>query len=147
MLHRIYLLILGICSQTWGFYSINRNTWANILGDHSLEDFNSDMQVLGERNKRGKEQSWWHSNLLEWPSGLGCYAKVMMTNYWIYKLIKIHIEPSRKLLYLRYPQVIYYFPLIPSPGTQKQVEFTNQCLEKYQVIKNKANLEFWTNLS
>lgn len=27
-------------------------------GDHSLEDFNSHMQVLGERNQSGKEQSW-----------------------------------------------------------------------------------------
>lgn len=41
----------------------------------------------------------------------------------------------------------YDFPLISDPGKQKQVGFTNQCLEKYQETKNKANSEFCIILS
>lgn len=70
-----------------------------------------------------------------------------MTNYCIYELIKILIKPSWKLLYLSHPQVVCYFPLIPDPRTEKQVGFTNQGLEKFQVIKNKANSEFYIILS
>lgn len=61
-----------------------------------------------------------------------------MTNHCIYELIKILIEPSRKPLYVSHPQLVYYFPLIPDAETQKQIGFTNQCLEKYQAIKNKV---------